>query len=142
MAQQGNTVVRPASEQTDLAPEETIHSGNAGVIIHRTGQLKHEFRSQGRDFARKIAEYTNSQQRGATTVFVYEEQFGIQDRIHWLIQLNNLGDYQALIELGATHDAFRDDSFSAMFVDGTLHDEVLVPHSAGMHGQVRSESAQ
>lgn len=140
MAQQASTVLRPAAEQTDLSAEDTIHSGNAGVILHRTGQLKHEFRSQGRDFARKIAEYTNSQQRGVATVFLYEEQFGTQDRIHWLIQLRSLGDYQALIEMGATHDAFRDDSFSAMFVDGTFHDEVLIPHTVGMIGQVRAEA--
>ncbi|HEX8092186.1 DUF6039 family protein, partial [Jatrophihabitans sp.] len=104
-------------------------------------QLKHEFRSKGRDFARQIAEYTNTQQRGVATVFLYEEQFGIQDRLHWLIHLNSLADYLALIELGATDDAFRDDSFSTMFVDGTFHDEVLIPHAAGMLGQMRSESA-
>jgi Family of unknown function (DUF6039) len=141
MAQQSSSVVQPAAAQTELSPEEIIHSGSAGVIVHRTGQLKHEFRSKGRDFARQIAEYTNTQQRGIATVFLYEEQFGTQDRLHWLIHLNSLADYLSLIELGATDDAFRDDSFSTMFLDGTFHDEVLVPHAPGMLGEVRSESA-
>jgi hypothetical protein len=137
---ESSSVVRPASAQTELSHEELITSASAQVIIHRTGQLKHEFRSKGRDFARQIAEYTNTQQRGVATVFLYEEQFGIQDRLHWLIHLDNLADYLSLIDLGATDDAFRDDSFSAMFVDGTFHDEVLVPHAQGMLGQVRSET--
>ena len=52
----GRSVVPPAEQQTSLAVEQLLNSANAGVIVHRVGQIKNGFRSEGRQFARELAE--------------------------------------------------------------------------------------
>ncbi len=136
-----------AAQQTSLEPDKILHSGNCGVIVERAAQLHGHFKSEGRLFARELAEYINVNYAGIATVFVYEETFGVKDRLHWLIHLRSLYDYERLIRMGTAYEGWRDiimrDRISAakgggaserLFQDGTMRETVLLPQVMGMYG--------
>lgn len=139
--------VPPAFHQTTVEADKILHSANAGVIVRRTGQLKNGFRSEGRQFARELAEYINTKQVGVASVFVYEETFGTKDRIHWFIHMKSLDDYETMVQMGTTDEDFRNlffrnripaekggGSWDQMFLDASLNEIVLLPQFWGMFG--------
>ncbi|MER7168822.1 DUF6039 family protein [Micromonospora sp. NPDC000207] len=140
-------VLPVAQAQTSLARDAILHSGNAGVIVERTGQLRAEFRSEGRQFARELSEYINTRYAGIVSVFVYEETFGVKDRLHWLMHISSLHAYETLVQMGSQDAGWRDiimrqripderggGSWDRMFVDGGLQETVLIPSAFGMYG--------
>lgn len=140
-------VLPTAQDQTSLAPDAILHSGNAGVIVERVGQLRAEFRSEARQFARELSEYLNTNYAGIISVFVYEETFGTKDRLHWLMHLKSLHAYETLIRMGSQDAGWRDiimrqrieperggGTWDRMFLDGALHETVLIPSAFGMYG--------
>lgn len=136
--------VPPARLQTSTAPEELLHTANAGVIIQRTGQLRYEFRDEGRQFAYEWQDYLNCKLGGAVTILLYEETWGQQDRIYWMMHLRSLGDFGQILALAETDEDYRHlfakeraphkgkGTWARMFVDGSIHDTVLAPHHKGM----------
>lgn len=130
-------VLKPAQHQTSLKPHEVFHSGNAGAILVRSGQVKHEFRSEARQFARDVIDHINKAQTGLATTLVYEEHFGVQDRIYWLTHMRTLGDYHTICEMGTNDDAFRSiftkqrvrdgGDWSRIFIDASLEERLLMP---------------
>jgi len=143
----GGLILPPAQHQTTLTPEETLNSATAGIIIHRTGQLKYKFRAEGRAFARAVAETINENQRGIVSVFLYEEAFGRSDRIHWLIHLKDLSSYYSLIDMRAAmtpevaevynrqwiSEEKGGGDWSRMFIDASLEDMALTPQHWNMY---------
>ncbi|GGP78982.1 DUF6039 family protein [Saccharothrix coeruleofusca] len=136
-----------AQDQTSLSPDEVLHSGNAGVIVERVGQLRSEFRSEGRQFGRELAEYLNTAYRDVVTVFVYEETFGTKDRLHFLMHLKSLEAYETLVGMGTRDEGWREimmrqripaerggGTWDRVFLDGTLRETVLLPSTFGMYG--------
>ncbi|HEY6797878.1 MAG TPA: DUF6039 family protein [Kineosporiaceae bacterium] len=150
--EQARSVVLPtAQDQTSVAADKILHSANSGVIVERIGQLHAEFRSEGRQFARELAEYLNTNYSDIITVLVYEETFGVKDRLHWLLHLTSLHAYERLVELGTKDTGWRDvvmrervpaerggGSWDRLFLDGSLHESVLVPSSTGSMGTAGS----
>lgn len=141
------TIVPPAQRQSSIPPENQINSGTAGVIVERTAQLKNEYRSAGRKFARMIAEYINTKQVGLASVYVYEETFGTKDKVHWLIHLSSLEVYEKLVQMGTQSEEYRstlnephispeadDSGWDKIFLDGSFHETVLLPQFWGMYG--------
>ncbi|MDQ2583626.1 DUF6039 family protein [Saccharothrix yanglingensis] len=137
----------PAQFQTDQSRDVMLHSGNAGVVLHRTGQVRYALRKQGRKFAFEWGAHLNRELAGRCTVFLYEEQWGTQDRIHWMIHLRTLDDYRAVLEQETGNDELRallakqrvpdhagGGDWGALFLDGSLHDTVLIPHYPGAAG--------
>lgn len=140
-------LIPTAQHQTQVPYEKLLHSGNAGVIVHRTAIVKAEFRSEGRMFARDLAEYITSKQTGVASVYVYEETFGTKDVIHWLIHISSLDAYSTMVRMGNSDPGFRDIFFKQrispekgggtwdrMFVDGSITETVLLPQFYGMYG--------
>jgi hypothetical protein len=136
-----------AHAQTDIRPEKLLNSATAGVIVERVGQLKNGLRSEGRQFARVVADYINRKCEGIATVFLYEETFGTKDRIHWLIQMRSLLDYEAMVRMGTEDEQYRKlitdiqvppekggGGWDKMFLDGSLHETVMLPQFSGMYG--------
>lgn len=130
----------PAYHQFTFPLGEIIHSGNAGLVIRRSAQLKYEFRSEGRQFAREVVDSINSKARGEATCFLFEEAFGAADRLHWLIHLKTIGSYYPLIQMHAVDPEVRDlyfretlpasrggGNWSRMFVEGSMVDRAYVP---------------
>lgn len=147
MAEQTEHVIPTAAHQTSLNPDEILHSGNAGMIVERVGQLRNEFRSEGRQFAREVAEYVSTKQVGVATAFVYEETFGTKDRIHWLIHMKSMEHYETLVQMGDADDEYRNifmrswipeekggGPWSRLFLDGSLQETVILPQFWGMYG--------
>lgn len=141
------SIIRPAQHQTSVPPEALLTSANAGVIVERTAQLKNGFHSEGRKFARGLAEVINTKQQGVATVFVYEETFGTKDKLHFLIHLDSLEAYETLVQMGTKDDEYRDQltqeqidaqkgggGWDKIFVDGSMHETVLLPQFWGMYG--------
>lgn len=134
----GTIALPPAREQTSLADDQILHSGNAGIVMHRSAQIAYDFRSEARKFGREVAESINRNLPGECTVFVYEEAFGAADRLHWLIHLRDLTTYMRLLQLHVTDEEVRDIYFreritpekgggtwARMFVDATMADVAL-----------------
>lgn len=139
--------VPAAQQQTRLAPSVLLNSANAGVVIVRRGQIKNFYRHEARVFAHDVSNYINMAQVGVCTVFNYEETFGTQDRIYWLIHMKSLDDYVHLLEMGKDDHAFQEiftrdrigadkgyGKWDKMFVDGSFHETVLTAHHWGSHG--------
>jgi len=136
--------IPPAQEQTSLPPEDLLTSANAGVIVERTAQLRNGFHSAGRQFARGLAELINVKQQGTATVLVYEETFGTKDKMHFLIHLSSLAAYEVLVAMGSKDEEYRAQlspeqreeaaRWDKIFVDGGMHETVLLPQFWGMYG--------
>jgi hypothetical protein len=134
-------IVPPAQRQTTLAPERLLHSGNAGVVVFKVGQARSKYRNEARMFARELAKHVNNRQIGNATAFVYEESFGTEDRLHWLIHLRSLDAYYRMVEMGDQDRAYRASlaaervetdtgargAWDQLFVDGSLSSAVLLP---------------
>jgi hypothetical protein len=136
--------IPPAQEQTSLPPEDLLTSANAGVIVERTAQLRNGFHAAGRQFARGLAELINVKQQGTATVLVYEETFGIKDKMHFLIHLSSLAAYEILVAMGTKDEEYRAQlspeqkeeaaRWDKIFVDGGMQETVLLPQFWGMYG--------
>lgn len=138
--------VDPAFRQTSVDPANLLNSANAGLIVHRTGQAKHEFRKEARYFAFAWQNFVNERMAGSVTSYLYEETFGAMDRLHWLIHMRSFEDYQALLDL-ERHDAdYRallgkafvssakgGGNWGRTFRDGSIQDTLLLPYQ--MSGQ-------
>ena len=136
--------VPPARFQTATPLDKLLHSGNAGVIIQRSAQIRYEFREEGRHFAHEWQEYVNRKFSGDVTILLYEEIWGQQDRIYWMMHLRSFEAYAKILALAEQDDDYRQlfvkerashkgkGTWARMFVDCGMRDTVLVPHHAGM----------
>jgi hypothetical protein len=145
-------IVPPAQSQTSLAAADLLQSANAGVVVSKVGQARSEYRSEARMFARELAKHVNTRQAGNATAFVYEESFGTEDRLHWLIHLRSLDTYYRMVEMGDQDRAYRASlaaervetdsgakgAWDRLFVDGSMHSTVLLP----MHGYADGASGR
>jgi len=145
-------IVPPAQRQAAVAPQDLLHSGNAGVVVAKVGQARSEYRTEARVFARELAKHVNTRQAGNASAFVYEESFGTEDRLHWLIHLRSLDSYYSMIEMGDQDRAYRASlqaervpaepsgggkgAWDRLFADGSLHSTVLLPGDADQPGLV------
>lgn len=150
----GSVAVPPAREQTTQTDEQILHSGNAGIVMHRSAQILYNFRSEARQFGREVAESINARLAGEATVFVYEEAFGAADRLHWLIHLKDLTTYQRLLELHVRDEAVREIYFreripaekgggtwARMFAEGSMVDVAMTPHHFGLYATRGTDAA-
>lgn len=130
----------PAMYQAAQPPEQMLHSGNAGAIVHRTAEVRYELRKEGRAFAFEWQDLVNRKLSGDATIFLYEETWGTQDRIHWLIHLRTLENWHQITDLAAQDDDMRKllaadvvpagkggGTWGRMFVEGSIRSTVLVP---------------
>lgn len=142
---QGAFPVHHGQDQTDLAPSDLLHSGNAGMIIYRTGQLAYEYAAEGRGFSVDLLRYINKNHVGVATTFCYEETFGVRDRLHWLIHMRSPNEYQKLLHMVDHDDEFQGISavdrlpekghgnWERIFVDGSMKERILVPQHGLEH---------
>ncbi len=132
----------PARNQTLQPAAQQLHSGNAGAIIMRAGNVKYEFREEGRLFWWDWQETVNLALPSVATCFLYEETFGQQDRVHCLIHLRDLSDYKALAALDRSpefrarvygrqriHQSKGGGGWETLFVPGTITDTLLIPQA-------------
>jgi hypothetical protein len=138
----GRFAVKPAQDQTSLAPADILHTGNSGIVVRRTADFDYEFRNEARVFARAIGETVNLNMKGLATLFLYEEDFGSMDRLHWYIQMKSMSVYYLLMGLDASADpdapraTFIQDwislekgggSWERMLIQGSVRDVALTP---------------
>lgn len=132
-----------ASGQTSIPIEDLLQSANAGMIIHRTGQLEYEFATEGRDWSVDLLEHINKAQLSVCTTFAYEEVFGIRERLHWLIHMKSPNDYSKLLDMVEHDNKYLDiassdrlpaakggGNWERMFTYGSLRERILL----GQHG--------
>lgn len=142
----GDTRFRPAAHQAPVPAGKLLNSADAGLLIHRVGQLKYEFREEGIGFSLDVVRLINQSQLGRISVFLYEEMFGLYNRFHWLIHMKQPNDYQRLLDM-VDHDAEMHEvsmadrlpekgggNWERMFVQGSLREAVLVPQHGLDHG--------
>lgn len=145
-----------AQQQTGLAPEQLLHSGNAGMIIYRVGQLEYEYAREGRAYSVDLLKYVNDNQVGVATTFAYEEVFGVRDRMHWLIHMRSPNEYGKLLEMVDHDEKFQDISvvdrlpekghgnWEKMFTPRSFAERILVPqHGLHLrHDEAEGDSAE
>lgn len=134
--------VQPAQDQTALAPRDILHTGNSGIVVRRTADFAYEFRNEARIFARAIAETVNLNMTSLATLFLFEEDFGSMDRLHWYIHMKSMSVYYLLMGLDASADpaapraTFIQDwismdkgggSWERMLIQGSVKDIALTP---------------
>jgi hypothetical protein len=136
--------VPPARNQTAQPRELQLSTASCGALLHRTAEVRYDVREPARDFAAAWQERINLALPGVVTSFLYEETFGQQDRIHWLIHLRSLADYPALRDSAGSPEAEallgRDwvpasrggGSWAAMFIPASIHDTLLLPYVGGV----------
>ncbi|MER6265404.1 DUF6039 family protein, partial [Streptomyces sp900105245] len=149
----GMPSVPPARHQTAQPADKILHSANAGVVVERVAQIAGGQGDTARRMAREAAEFVNAKHPGLATVFVYEETFGVKDRLHWLIHFRSLEDYERLLHMGGARD-FRDgvlggyvahhqaDDWQAAFVPGSVRETMMLPHRWGIFGTATRTMAQ
>ena len=144
-------IERPVLAETDetgvpaQAPT-AFNTSNSGFVIHRSGQIRHEFRREGREFALELAGFLNKPLAGKATIVVFEELFGQQDRVHWVQHFKNPNDYHVILDLVDHDKTFKDiterdrlaegggGNWERMFTEGTFSERVIVPqHGVGDH---------
>ncbi|MFC8867923.1 DUF6039 family protein [Streptomyces sp. NPDC057148] len=143
--QSGDPVVPTAQQQASVPLDRLMHSGNSGLIVHRSGQLLYDFAAEGRNFSVDLLSYLNDSQAGVISTYLYEEVFGVQDRLHWFINMKSPHNYQRLLEM-VDHDAeFQDISLSdrlpekghgnweRMFAPGSLQERIICPQHGMSH---------
>lgn len=147
-AEERAKIVPPAQFQTSTAATELLHSGNAGAVVSKVGQARSEYRSEARIFARELAKHVNGRLAGNAFAYVYEETFGGEDRLHWLIHLRSLDTYYRMVEMGDQDAAYRaslqaervedeageNGAWDRLFIDGSVSSAVLLPSQWKPHG--------
>jgi hypothetical protein len=136
----------PAHEQTTVPLDKLLHSGNAGMILHRTGQFTYEFAAEGRQFSTDLLRYMNENQVGVMSTFCYEEVFGSRDRMHWLIHLRAPNEYGKVLHMVDHDEMFQEISlvdrlpekghgnWERMYVESSMRERFLVPqHGFSFH---------
>lgn len=138
--------LRPAYLQSPVPLDDVLHSANAGFIVHRTGQIRYEFRAEGFDFASEMVEIINPMMAGAVSVFVYEELFGIHNRLHWILHMRQPNDYARLLDMVDHDKKWREaadldrlptkggGAWDKMFVEGSIAETVICPQHGVGHG--------
>jgi len=147
-ADPGGTYLPPAASQTGQQADELLHSASAAVTILRTGQVRYADRNTSRAFAFEWSRRVNEALRGSATALLFEENFGQQDRIHWMIHLDSLDRYRDLEELEARDPAMQrifakprvpasrgSGAWGCTFVDASITDTVLVPFAPSPAGE-------
>jgi hypothetical protein len=138
-----------AQQQTSLHPDRVLHSANAGAIVERVAQVRAGLGSEARRFSREMAESINSEHAGVATVFLYEETFGTKDRLHWLLHLRSIDDYETLLRGGGGPDLRNGvfgsgwgEAWQELFVEGGTRETLLLPHRWGMFGTATEAMAK
>ena len=111
-------LVPTAADQAEQ--QHPLDTANAGLVMHRTGQLLYANRGEGRAFARGLAESWNRTLDGLATIYLYEEAFGQSDRVHWLIHLKDLATYYNLMGFRARIDPTARELFTKQWVPQEL----------------------
>ncbi|MEU6439344.1 DUF6039 family protein [Streptomyces sp. NPDC047046] len=137
----GELWVDPARLQTSQSADELLHSANAPLTVHRTGQASHEFRKEARLYAFAWQNEVNRKLAGRATSYLYEETFGVMDRLHWLVHFKDFDAYQQLLELEREDADFLalgtrqfiagnkgGGTWGRSYVPGTIEDTVLLPY--------------
>ncbi|MCT7355501.1 DUF6039 family protein [Streptomyces sp. 15-116A] len=140
-ADYGDCWVDPAWVQCAQPRDEQLNSATAQLVVHRVGEARHEFRKEARYFAFAWQNHVNKVFAGRATAYLYEETFGVMDRLHWLIHFRSFEDYHALQTLADRDEEYRalferpfipqhrgGGTWARTFSDGGLHDTLLVPY--------------
>jgi hypothetical protein len=130
----------PALHQSRVPPEQLLHSANAPAMLHRSLNVRYETREEARYCLFRWAERLTEGLVGTASVFLYEEMWGVQDRLHVLLHLDSPKAYRTLQEFEAADPEIQrlrqvqyapgtpdDGVWPAMFVPGTTVDTLLVP---------------
>jgi hypothetical protein len=151
-------IVPPAEHQATGLGVRLLNSATAGVVVSKVGQLRSEFRSQGRMFGREMCKHVIGRQEGRATAYLFEETFGYEDRLHFLIHMESLDTYYDMVLMGDQDAAYRESlaqqrvaegdagesgAWDRLFLDGEMTSTVLLPRpvAGGVDPAVHSASA-
>ncbi|MEU9704922.1 DUF6039 family protein [Streptomyces sp. NPDC047981] len=138
--------LRPAHEQSSVPLDKVLHSANAGFLVHRSGLITYEHRAEGLQFASELVELINPGDVGHVSVFLYEELFGVHNRLHWILHLKQPNDYARLLDKVDHDKKWREitdldrlptkggGGWERIFVEGSIQETVICPQHGVGHG--------
>nr|WP_272921375.1 DUF6039 family protein [Streptomyces sp. SID161] len=131
----------PAVYQTSQPESVQLTTASAGAVVLRTAKARYALRDQARYYGVEWSEYVNTRLPGEVTAFLYEEIFGRQDTLHWLVHLRSLDAYEKIESLAGdpayqelqgkkrVPDQYGGGGWADLFVPGSIQDTVLVPYT-------------
>lgn len=142
------TWVEPAWRQVaSQSAEQQLNTANAPLVVHRVAQAKHAYRDEARMFGFAWQNHINKVFAGDLTSYLYEENFGQMDRLHWLIHLRSYDVWSALMGLPEVDAQYAElftrpfvparrggGTWAHTFVAGTMQDTLLVPYQLSAAG--------
>ena len=127
--------VPPAQHQNPLPAEQQLHTVNARVVVERVAQVRAGHRAEAVEFVRAAASRLSTGQAGVAGAYVFEETFGVKDRLHYVIHLDSLSSYYELVRLqDEAKSEHGPDEWNRLFVEGSIRETVLMPQFWGMYG--------
>jgi hypothetical protein len=124
---------------------ETLHSLNAGLVIHRVGDVHQELFDEARAFSIDLTRYMNDRIGGRILTRLYEEGPAGSRRLHWLVHMKSPTDYRLLLDM-VDHDKdfqaiYEGDrlpergggNWEKMFRQGSFHEVTLLPQHGFAH---------
>jgi hypothetical protein len=129
----------PARYQTRQPFERQLTTGTAEAVVMRTIRAQYAHRDLARVFAVEWADAVTEVSDGRATAYLYEEVFGHQDTLHWLLHLRSAQDLSLLHGLsGGRLDevlgrawAPGEGRWNELFVPGSLVDVPMLPLAPG-----------
>jgi hypothetical protein len=132
--------VPPARHQLASTGQPFLDSSSAGAIVLRTVQARYESRDLARYYLFEWQSYVNKAAPGTITAAMFEEIWGSQDKLHVMVHLRSLDDYQRLCELESQDEGLKQlmakprvsiggqaIGWGGLFQDATMHETVLLP---------------
>jgi hypothetical protein len=132
--------VPPARHQIPDAGAPLLDSGTAGAIVLRTVQANYESRDLARYFLYEWQTYINKAAPEVITAALFEEIWGTQDKLHVMLHLRSLDDYQRLCQIETQDVGLKElmakprltiggkpVGWGGLFQDSTMVDAVLLP---------------
>lgn len=135
----------PARHQTTVPEDQLINSATAGVMVHRSAQIKYDFRQDALSFSTDLLDHMNRAQAGYITTFLYEELFGRRNHFHWLVHMKQPSDYARLLDMVEHDDRWKEISvadrlpkkgggnWEKMFVEESISEHVMTPQHGFTH---------
>lgn len=135
--------VPPARHQLRPTGVPPLDSSTAGAIILRTVQARYESRDLARFFLYEWQTCVNKAAPGVVTSAMFEEIWGSQDKLHLILHLRTLDDYERLLQLEIQDAGLKElmarprvtiggrpIGWGGLFQDASMTDAVLLPLAA------------
>lgn len=108
-----------------------MDTSNIGALVHRSADLVWNEVERGREWGRQVTEVINANRNADVEILSFEEHFGTQNKLHWMMLFEDLAVYNEMrsnIHTDADFLALANPKvWEGLFVQGSVKDVVMQP---------------